>query len=125
MHHSPPHRSHPCFGLHKCFASVDECQWVQFFFFPRGGMLHPRFCVRHHFVRLPLHCHLLHGNKNIMEYRWEGSTSTAIPPTSDSDIVGQHSKIGEITFRAVLIRVLFIAILLIHLGIQLNILPCC
>jgi len=37
-----------------------------------------------------------------MEYLWEGSTSTAIPPTSASAIVGQHHKIGGITFGAAL-----------------------
>ena len=35
----------------------------------------------------------------------EGSTSAAIPPTSASDSVGQHNKIGGITFRAALIHV--------------------
>jgi len=35
-----------------------------------------------------------------MEYWWEGSTSTVIPPTSASDIIRQHNKIGGITFRA-------------------------
>ena len=39
----------------------------------------------------------------VTEYLWEGSTSSAIPPTSTSDIVGQHNKIGGITFRAALI----------------------
>ena len=28
----------------------------------------------------------------VMEYWWEGSTSTAKPPTSASDIVGQQNK---------------------------------
>jgi len=41
--------------------------------------------------------------QNIMGYWWEGSTSTAIPPTFVSDIVGQHNKIGGITFGAALI----------------------
>jgi len=35
-----------------------------------------------------------------MEHQWKGSTSTAIPPTSISDVVGQNNKIGGITFRA-------------------------
>jgi len=26
--------------------------------------------------------------QHVMEYWWEGSTSTAIPPTSTSDVVG-------------------------------------
>jgi len=38
-----------------------------------------------------------------MEYRQEGSTSTAIPPTSASDVVGQNNKIGGLTFGAVLV----------------------
>jgi len=38
-----------------------------------------------------------------MEYWWEGSTSTAISPTSASGIVGQHNKIGGITFGAAIV----------------------
>ena len=41
--------------------------------------------------------------QNVMEYCWEGSTSTAITPTSASDIVGQYDKVGGITFGAALI----------------------
>ena len=37
-----------------------------------------------------------------MGYWWEGSLSTAISPISDSDFVGQHKEIEDITFRAVL-----------------------
>ena len=36
----------------------------------------------------------------VMECRWEGSVSTAIPPPSASDVMGQHNKQGGITFRA-------------------------
>ena len=43
--------------------------------------------------------------QNGMGYRWEGSTSTAIPPTYASDVVSHHHKIGGITFRAALITV--------------------
>jgi len=35
---------------------------------------------------------------------WEGLTSTALPPTSTSDVVGQHNKIGGITFGAALVH---------------------
>jgi len=38
-----------------------------------------------------------------MEQWQEGSTSTAIAPTSASDVVGQHHTIGGITFGAVLV----------------------
>ena len=32
----------------------------------------------------------------VMECRWEGSVSTAIPPPSASDVMGQHNKQGGI-----------------------------
>ena len=38
--------------------------------------------------------------QNIMEYWWEGSTYPAVTPASVSDVVGQHNKIGGITFGA-------------------------
>ena len=41
--------------------------------------------------------------QNVMKYWWEGSVSTVIPPTSASYIVGQHNKIGDITFGAYLL----------------------
>ena len=41
--------------------------------------------------------------QNVMEYCQESSVSTAIPPISTSDIMGQHNKIEGITFRAALI----------------------
>ena len=37
-----------------------------------------------------------------MKYWWEGSSPTAIPPTSASGVVGKHNKIGGVIFRAVL-----------------------
>jgi len=43
-----------------------------------------------------------------MEYRWEGSASTGIPPTSVSNIAGQRNKIGGITFRVALINIVFL-----------------
>jgi len=36
------------------------------------------------------------------EYWWNGSTSTATPPTSTSDAVGKHNKIGSVIYRAAL-----------------------
>jgi len=39
-----------------------------------------------------------------MEYWWEGSTSTAIPPTSASDAMSQRNKTGGITSRAALVK---------------------
>jgi len=40
--------------------------------------------------------------QHVMEHWQEGSTSTVIPSTSASDVVGQQNKTGGITFRAVL-----------------------
>ena len=58
-----------------------------------------------HFVRLPLCCHLLHCNK----MKWNiGSTSTAIPPASASDVVGQHhNKIEGTTYGAAILQAFF------------------
>ena len=42
--------------------------------------------------------------QHLMEYWWEGSASTAIPPTFISDFVGQYNKIAGITFGAVLTK---------------------
>ena len=42
--------------------------------------------------------------QHVIEYWWEGSAPTAIPPTSASDVMGQHHKIGGTTFREALIR---------------------
>ena len=41
--------------------------------------------------------------QRVMGYRWEGSAYTAIPPTSASDVTGQHHNKGGITFGAGLI----------------------
>ena len=38
--------------------------------------------------------------QNVREYWWEDSASTAIPPTSTSNVVGQKNKTGGITFGA-------------------------
>jgi len=43
-----------------------------------------------------------------MEYWLEGTASTAIPPTSTSDIMSQHNKIGGITFGAALVFALLL-----------------
>jgi len=71
--------------------------------FNDAPLLYVHFHVRCHFVRVPLCCHLPHGN-DVMEYWWEGSTCTAIPPPSASDMVGQHHNIGGITFGAAFIH---------------------
>jgi len=42
--------------------------------------------------------------QNVMEYCQEGSASTAILPTSISDVMGQDNKIGGIIFGAALMK---------------------
>ena len=43
------------------------------------------------------------GHRNVMECQQEDSTSTAVLPVSSSDVMGQHNKIGSISFWAALI----------------------
>jgi len=45
--------------------------------------------------------------QNVTEYWHECSISTAISPTSASNVMGQHNKIGGITFRAVFVLLFF------------------
>ena len=42
--------------------------------------------------------------QHVMEYWWEGSTSTAIQSTSTSDIVSWDNEIGDIIFRAAIAK---------------------
>ena len=42
--------------------------------------------------------------QNVMEYWWEGSTST-VTPTSASDIICQHNNVEGTAFRAALIYI--------------------
>ena len=74
-------------------------------------LLHTLFHVRCHFVSLTLCCHLLCCDRCLIDVMasikieccWDVSTSTAIPPTSTFDIVGQHNKMRGITFGGALV----------------------
>ena len=92
----------PLFGLHKRSASANECQWVPFF--PHEGI------QWHTSVSYVLPCQMpfcqtapllpsVTVKQNVLEYWWEGSSSTAIPPFA-SDVACQHNKTGGITFGA-------------------------
>ena len=61
------------------------------------------FHFRHHFVKTAPLSTFVKWQQNAMEYWWKGSTSTTVAPTFTSVVVGQHDKIGGITFWAVLI----------------------
>jgi len=99
---------HPLFGLHKYSASVDERQWMPYFLH-RGIQFHtfapytlPRqmpFCQAA--ILLPS-VTTQQKKKNAVGYWWEASTSTSIPSTSTSDVLGHHEVEG-ITFGAALI----------------------
>jgi len=98
-------RSHPLFGLHTHSANINECQWVQWFL--HGGIQFHSFAS----YALPLQTPFCQSatllpsvtwQQNAMEYWLEGSTFTVTPPTSTSDVVGQHNNIGGTTFRAAL-----------------------
>lgn len=98
--------SHPLFGIHKRWVNITECQWEQLFLH-RG--IHWYICDLY---ALPCSTWLYQTasllpyvtwQPNILEYWWEGTTSTAVQPTSDTDIVGHHDRIGGIAFAAILI----------------------
>jgi len=84
--------SHPLFSLQKCSARINECQWVQF---PTWKNSVTHLCFISTFMSDTI--------LSDMEYWWEGSAPTAIPPTSASDVMGQHNKIGDISFEAALV----------------------
>jgi len=90
--------SHPLFGLQKCSASIDECQWVPFF--PQWGIQWHTFASYTLPYQMPL-CQTapllpsVTQQRHVMEYWWEGSTSVAVLPTSASNIMGQQINISS------------------------------
>jgi hypothetical protein len=62
--------------------------------FNDAHLLHTNFNIRSHFVRLLLCCHLV-ATKLTNSWR-EVSTSTAIPPASATNVVGQQYEIRGI-----------------------------
>ena len=93
-------------GLHKHSASGDECQSAIFFL--HGGIQLLTFASytllsQMPFCRPALLLPSVTQQQNVLGYWQEGSTSAATPPTSTSDIMGQHNKTGGITFGAALI----------------------
>jgi len=82
--------SHPLFGLRKHSVGVGENQWVPFF--PHGGI---QWCILVSYSQTsfcqtaPLLLSVAQ-QQHVVEFWWEGSTSTAIPPVFAFDVVGQH-----------------------------------
>ena len=68
----------------------------------------PHLCFTHASVSEPIvsegpSAAICHTAISVTEYGWEGSAFTLTPPSSASDIAGQHNEIGGIIFRAALI----------------------
>ena len=97
--------SHSLFGLHQHSANVNECQWMPFFL--HGGIQD----FRRYFTRTFMSdtilsncssaaiCHIATKYNSMLA---ESSASTAIPPTSISNVMGQHNKTEGITFGGAL-----------------------
>jgi len=90
-------------GFPWTFTSVGEYQSVPYF--PRGGTQWHTFApyaLPHQkpFCQTASLLPSVTQQEHVMEYQWEGCPSTAIPPTSVSNVVDQHRKTGGITFRA-------------------------
>ena len=105
---TPPTASpcpHPLFGLHKCSASTNECQWVQCF----HGRIQWHTFASHALPYQMSFCQTaplvpsVTEQQHVMGYWWKGSTSTAAPPSA-LGITGWHNKTGDITFGAALIH---------------------
>ena len=65
--HPPPHGANiHCLvtvNIHQASMSVTGCKFFRMERFNYTPLLHTHFHVRRHFARLPLCCHLPHGNK--------------------------------------------------------------
>jgi len=94
--------SHPLFDFHKCSATVNECQWAQFFL--HGGN---RLCTFASMSDANLSdcpssaiCQMAARHNGTFVGMFSLYCHT---PTSASDIVSQRNKIGGITFRTALV----------------------
>jgi len=93
-----------------CSSSMfSKCWWMSMdgYLFPHGGIQWHTFASYVLVCQTPL-CQTapllpsVTQQQNVTGCQWEGSTSTAIPSTSTSDVVSQHDKIGSITLRKAL-----------------------
>jgi len=102
--HPPPHCAHihclVSINIQQASMNVSGCHFFCIEELSDTPLLPAHSPVRHHSVRVPLLLSSITWQQNVMEYWWEGSASTAIPPISASDLVTKHKNIGGITFRA-------------------------
>ena len=99
---------HLLFGLHQHSASINKCQWEQFFFAWRNKvtplLIHTYFHVRSHLVRLSLCCHLSHSNKTL--WNIGGKVQPLLPYYQHLPqmlVMCQNINIKGTTFRAGLV----------------------
>ena len=109
-HHTPPHLAHMHWlvftSVQQTSVNVTESHFFGMEEFSDTLLLHTHPMPESILSDcLLLCCHLPHSNK--MEWDSGGilwdTISTAIPPTSASSVMGQHYKIGRITFGAALV----------------------
>ena len=107
MDHLVPHCAHihclVSINIQQASMNVSECHFFHMREFSDTLLLHMHFCVRHHFVNTLLLLSVT-WQQNVMGCWWEGLTSTTILPTSTSDVVGQHNKIGGIIYGTTIIK---------------------
>jgi len=104
MHHPPPH----CIKIH-CLVSINVQQELinvseYMKEFNNTPLLHPHFHIRCHFVRLSsvAICHMAATHNRILVGNYNLYCHVR---TITSNIVGQHNKIGGITFRAAFVLI--------------------
>jgi len=98
--------SHPLLSLHKYSARIDECHWVPFFPSWRNSVTHLYFICTSMSDTILSDCRSAAICHTAIKYNGilvEGSTFTATPPTSTSDVMGQQNKVGCVTFRATIV----------------------
>ena len=115
-HHPAPHCAHIHCLVSTNIQQANECQWVPFFsgikWHPFASFAQPCWTP---FCQTASLLPSVTWQQHVMEYWWEGSTSTAKPPTSTSDVVSQCNKIRGITFGTALLYCRWKAVLyLLH-----------
>ena len=89
-------------AVQQVLLNVSGCHFFLLKELSDTPLIQPHFHVRCHCQTAPL-LPSVTQQQNVMECWWEGSTSTAIPPPSASDVMGQHNTTGGINFGAALI----------------------
>lgn len=87
---------HPLFGFNE-LASTEECHWMPFF--SSWGTSVSHLCYKCSSMSDPF-CQTapllpaVTQQQHVVEYWQEGSTFTAIPPTSAFEVMGQYGRVG-------------------------------